>query len=384
MTDAVGAQAKAWFMRLPLTTRAVTLLCLALYCYDVMCMLSFPSNSLLSALCNSPAVILHKYQLYRLLTANFLHLSFLHIVLNLLAFQALAPPIENKVGSITFFYDIVCCFAFLSQLLHLVIATMLHYSGSADMFGFVPYRTCSAGLSAVLFALLVLRQNSSLASNSTKLFGMIEVPSKLYPWILLVVMQLLFPRASLLGHLSGIIVGYLYIWGWLDIMRPSAATFSSLETSLSVSTTSPPPSSSSWLSIVACPTADEGRAVEWRKCRNADGSASVLPIISNNTTGHSSSTGSTVWSNFRNFFAPISRFRGDGQRLGYYYEHQPSLLHQQEEDEEAEAEAEATTTEEKSNNNNNNNKTTAAAKQKSSTSSNGSTREAPLFAVDNK
>ncbi|KAL6078753.1 SET domain-containing protein [Balamuthia mandrillaris] len=372
MTDnSLGAQAKAWFLRLPLTTRALTLLCLALYCYDVVCMFSFPSNSLLPALCNSPAVILHKYQLYRLLTANFLHLSFLHIVLNLLAFQALAPPIENKVGSIAFFYDIVCCFAFLSQLLHLVIATLFHYSGSAGMFGFAPYRTCSAGLSAVLFALLVLRQNSSLASNSTKLFGMIEVPSKLYPWILLVVMQLLFPRASLLGHLSGIIVGYMYIWGWLDIMRPSAATFASLEMSLSVSSTSPS-SSSSWLSIVACPTADEGRAVEWRKCRNADGSVSVLPITSNNTTGQSSSTESTVWSNFRNLFAPISRFRGEGQRLGYYYEHQHSLLHQQEEDEEA-REAEATTEEK------NSNKPTT---KKSTTSSDGSTREAPN--VDNK
>ena len=41
------------------------------------------------------------------------------------------------------------------------------------------------------------------------LFGLFRVPPHLYPWVLLLVIQLLMPGVSFLGHLSGILVGYL-------------------------------------------------------------------------------------------------------------------------------------------------------------------------------
>jgi len=37
----------------------------------------------------------------------------------------------------------------------------------------------------------------------------IEIPSKYNPWILLIFTQLIWPKASFLGHLGGIVIGYL-------------------------------------------------------------------------------------------------------------------------------------------------------------------------------
>lgn len=39
------------------------------------------------------------------------------------------------------------------------------------------------------------------------IFGLFSVPTWAFPWALLVIWQLLVPRASLLGHLTGLLVG---------------------------------------------------------------------------------------------------------------------------------------------------------------------------------
>jgi len=56
-----------------------------------------------------------------------------------------------------------------------------------------------------------------------------EVPAKLYPWALLIFMQVIVPNASFMGHLSGILVGYLYIYGGLDRLKLSASTLNKIE-----------------------------------------------------------------------------------------------------------------------------------------------------------
>jgi hypothetical protein len=47
--------------------------------------------------------------------------------------------------------------------------------------------------------------------SSRSVFGFFSVPAKLYPWVLLVLLQLLMPGISFLGHLGGILSGYLCI-----------------------------------------------------------------------------------------------------------------------------------------------------------------------------
>jgi len=73
----------------------------------------------------------------------------------------------------------------------------------------------SVGFSGVIFQLSVLESNINL-DRTRSVFGFIKVPSYLYPWALLVVLQVLIPAISFLGHLSGILVGTLQLYGILD------------------------------------------------------------------------------------------------------------------------------------------------------------------------
>ncbi len=68
----------------------------------------------------------------------------------------------------------------------------------------------AVGFSGVLFALTV--QESFLGAGSSRsLFGLVNVPSKLYPWAMLVAMQLILPGVSFEGHLAGLLVGALHV-----------------------------------------------------------------------------------------------------------------------------------------------------------------------------
>lgn len=53
-----------------------------------------------------------------------------------------------------------------------------------------------------------------------RLFGLLEVPSKVYPYALVVLIQLLFPDVSFLGHLSGVLAGHLVSLRTFEFSRP--------------------------------------------------------------------------------------------------------------------------------------------------------------------
>jgi hypothetical protein len=50
-----------------------------------------------------------------------------------------------------------------------------------------------------------------------------------YPWVLLVLFQLLMPRVSLLGHLSGILSGFAYTYGLFHWLLLSPENYSAIE-----------------------------------------------------------------------------------------------------------------------------------------------------------
>ena len=72
----------------------------------------------------------------------------------------------------------------------------------------------------MLFAYAVLESyHSSMPTRSV--FGLFNVPAKLYPWILLMVLQFMIPNISFMGHLSGILVGSMCVLGWMSVLLPS-------------------------------------------------------------------------------------------------------------------------------------------------------------------
>lgn len=70
--------------------------------------------------------------------------------------------------------------------------------------------SCAVGFSGVIFGLVVVDVAASSGSAPSaprrSVFGLFTVPAPLYPWLLLVLWQLLMPSASFVGHLSGVLV----------------------------------------------------------------------------------------------------------------------------------------------------------------------------------
>lgn len=76
---------------------------------------------------------------------------------------------------------------------------------------------CAVGFSGVIFALKVLHSHYFPVADSY-IFGLFPIPSQYACWAELGLIQLLVPNASFIGHLSGILVGLLYIKGPLKML----------------------------------------------------------------------------------------------------------------------------------------------------------------------
>ena len=51
----------------------------------------------------------------------------------------------------------------------------------------------------------------------------------MYPFALIAIVQLLAPNSSFLGHLSGVVVGSLYVKGYLNKLIPSERAVDRIE-----------------------------------------------------------------------------------------------------------------------------------------------------------
>jgi hypothetical protein len=86
----------------------------------------------------------------------------------------------------------------------------------------------AVGFSGVLFSLAV--DESVLSPFPTRsIFGLFNVPTRLYPWVLMIILSVAFPSISFLGHLSGAVLGLLHAWGWLGWCTPSLVTLRKVE-----------------------------------------------------------------------------------------------------------------------------------------------------------
>jgi rhomboid domain-containing protein 1 len=158
--------------------------------------------------CLQPSSIL-PFHLYRLLTHAFIHIDFYHLLFNLISFTPLALTLEKRVGSLQALH-LYTLFAQVTGGIMFFVSWVLSFVIDGVWSG------CTAGLSSVVFALLMKecmeRKDSSMYAISvlttSKLFNLVTIPTLAYPWVSLLLAQFLIPRASFLGHLSGIAVGF--------------------------------------------------------------------------------------------------------------------------------------------------------------------------------
>lgn len=160
--------------------------------------------------------------LFTLLASSYFHLSFFHIFWNMSVWVYYGGVYERKWGSAKFALNIFIS-GLLSNLIHVLLAGVISYIPFQPEFIYNTFvRTCSVGISGVLFFLISLDCfDPELPPNSgQQIFGLMPVPKKYYPWIMLALMQLMVKNVSFLGHLGGLLLGLMYARDRQHIMHP--------------------------------------------------------------------------------------------------------------------------------------------------------------------
>jgi len=161
-----------------------------------------------------PRNVIYLREYYRVITSTFFHGSMMHIGMNSMSTMAIGSKLERKMGTLSYAFTVLWS-VLLTSLIYIGVAFFMHMFGTDDAM----YQH-SVGFSGVLFHLSVLEAYQSKES-SRSVFGLFRVPTKAYPWALLIALQVAIPNVSFLGHLAGILAGTLQLFGALDFLFPS-------------------------------------------------------------------------------------------------------------------------------------------------------------------
>jgi rhomboid-related protein 4 len=156
----------------------------------------------------------------RLILAAFTHANEMHLSYNMISLLWKGRRLETQIGPERF--AVMCgLFAVLSN----IMIVVLGWAAYELLDWPFAMHQCSAGFSAVLFALKVVL-TYHVGGHQRLMYTPFAIPSRYIAWAELLLFSLLFPRVSFLGHLSGILVGLAYVHG---LMQP---IFAGLETML--------------------------------------------------------------------------------------------------------------------------------------------------------
>jgi membrane associated rhomboid family serine protease len=202
----------------PPVTIGIIALCVALYLV--------PIDLQSVTLC--PRLVLYLREYYRILSSALFHASLTHIGMNMMSVIAIGTLLEQRMGTILFLFTTLWSIL-LTGAIYLAIAQLLSLLFHKDS---LMYQH-SVGFSGVLFHMSVLECNLG-PHRSRSLFGFLTVPSFLYPWALLGLLQVLVPGLSFTGHLAGILAGSFQSCGFLDGLLVSVSYTREMETWSSV------------------------------------------------------------------------------------------------------------------------------------------------------
>lgn len=191
--------AKDWADSIPLVTKWLVVVLLCVHFVATGALIA------VSSVCFSLAA-LRSLQVYRAVVSIFVHLGWLHLLLNCSALVSLGVRLERLMGSARFAVAIASAVV-LNIFVHALVELVLVWFFAAE---------CSAGFSGVLFSLYVL----DLADRGPmhRVAACFLVPTAVAPFVLIALTQL-FLHASFGGHLAGVLVGYVLkqgLPGWLS------------------------------------------------------------------------------------------------------------------------------------------------------------------------
>lgn len=176
----------------------------------------------ISAGCLRPAAIFQRRQWGRLFWAALLHGDEWHLYYNMSSLLWKGVQLEASMGSASF--AALVGELWLSS--HLLLCAA-YWVARAHLWRVVPglaedyHSVCAVGFSAILFGLktVINARSTGWQEVHVPFVGRVSLPPKYVSWVELVVIQMLVPNASFVGHLSGICAGLLHVYGSSHVLR---------------------------------------------------------------------------------------------------------------------------------------------------------------------
>lgn len=161
--------------------------------------------------CISAVKVLKHKDWRSLFLSNFEHGSDMHLYYNMISFILKGSYLEPIYGTTNFVFLLIILSTGCS-IMYVSLGYVL-----TQLTGDYGYLTaCAIGFSAALFTLKVI----ALCEKDDRLQNVngFQVPSKLAVWVELILIHLLVPNSSFIGHLGGILVGCLYSYTFVGEM----------------------------------------------------------------------------------------------------------------------------------------------------------------------
>ncbi|CAG2101730.1 unnamed protein product [Medioppia subpectinata] len=155
------------------------------------------------------SIVDHK-EYSRVILSQLTHGDDWHLYYNMVSFLWKGRSLERRLGSIRFAITLIV-FTISTAFTYVLVNKLI--AETTEDYSYLNH--CSVGFSGVIFALKVLTTHFD-ESRISYLMGYIPIGSKYAVWGELVIIQLISPNASFVGHLSGILVGLAYIYGPLS------------------------------------------------------------------------------------------------------------------------------------------------------------------------
>lgn len=172
---------------------------IALVALNVFMFFSKDAPGIRSACLNPSAILGRRKEFRRIGLSAITHADEYHLYYNMASLIVKGSQLEPIYGSLQF----------LAVCIELTVTSSLLYVLAGYYLNIGAWNSCAVGFSAVLFGLkVIINWNSPGYSD----IAGHRVPTKLAAWAELVMIQLVTPNASFLGHACGIIAGFIHMF----------------------------------------------------------------------------------------------------------------------------------------------------------------------------
>ncbi|KAF2752218.1 rhomboid protein 2 [Sporormia fimetaria CBS 119925] len=207
---------RSYVLRLPIFTRCALLIMVALWAATI------PLPWLRDATSLDPDKV-NLSSLHRLNTFPIMHLNFIHMIFNVVAFAPLLERFESEFGTLVCLALFTGPFGLLPGLGYLLLEKVILRGNNAVM-----------GASVWVFMLLASEALKAHKANPNFNIGPKRIPTWTTPLILVAITSMLVPNVSLIGHLCGAGVGYLWGSGYIKFIVPPEKVLRFFESKLNL------------------------------------------------------------------------------------------------------------------------------------------------------